>query len=66
MYFVRRANEDKAAMDKFSVEEIQERVEQMKRIRTVQNLYLSPDQRSVIETKRPVKHWIRLTIKNAA
>ena len=56
MYFVRRANEDKAQMDKFSVEEIQERVEQMKRIRTVQNLYLSPDQRSVIETKRPVKH----------
>ena len=54
-YFVRRATEDKEQMDQFSVEELQERVEQMHRIRTVQNLYLSQDQRNVIETKRAMK-----------
>ena len=54
-YFVRRATEDKEQMDQFSVEELQERVDQMHRIRTVQNLYLSPDQRNVIETKRAMK-----------
>ena len=55
-YFVRRANEDKANMDQFTVEELQERVEQMRRISTVQNMYLSQDQRSVIETKRVDKN----------
>ena len=38
-YFTRRATEDKANMDSFSESELKERLEQMKRIKTVQNLY---------------------------
>lgn len=34
-YFKRRATEDKANMDSYSVEEIQERLEQLERIKTV-------------------------------
>ena len=54
-YFVRRSTEDKAQMDSYTVEEIQERLEQMQRIRTVQNLYLSADQRSLMETRRAAR-----------
>lgn len=48
-YFVRRATEDSAKMDDFSVEHLQERLEQMRRIRIVQNLYaigMSPVERA--------------------
>ena len=38
-YFVRRAAEDQTRADTFSVEELTERLEQMKRIRLVQNVY---------------------------
>lgn len=47
-YFVRRSTENKAKMADFSLEEVTEMLEQMRRIKTVQNLYISADERSVI------------------
>lgn len=46
-YFTRRATEDKAKLDDFSVEELQERLDQMQRIKTVQNIYYA--EQSVVE-----------------
>lgn len=40
-YFTRRATEDQANPDSVSEQDLQERLEQMKRIRAVQNLYYS-------------------------
>lgn len=38
-YFMRRATEDSTKVDDFSVDELKERLEQMRRIKIVQNLY---------------------------
>lgn len=55
-YFVRRATEDKAQMDSFSVEDIQERLDQMHRIHAVQNVYAR--EASIVETKQAPTKWL--------
>ena len=47
-YFVRRATEDQANPDSVSVQDLQERLDQMKRIRAVQNLYYAEE--SVVQS----------------
>ena len=48
-YFTRRATEDKSEMDSFTVAELQARLDQMDRIKSVQNLYVKDA--SVVEVK---------------